>query len=127
MRQLDRVSRELLARAWAAGTGPGDGPLTIDLDSTVCETSGLKKEDALHGTYTHVRGYHPLLAVTAGTGDVQGREGRSSGAIALKADATSAPSIGRARSTASDTRALVLYHVEGGEEAFRRRQQKYAL
>ena len=30
-RQLDRVSRELLARAWAAGAGPGDGPLTIDL------------------------------------------------------------------------------------------------
>ena len=39
--QLDRVSRELLARAWAAGAGPGDGPLTIDLDSTGCETSPL--------------------------------------------------------------------------------------
>ena len=33
VRQLDRVSRELLARAWAAGAGPGDSPLTIDLDS----------------------------------------------------------------------------------------------
>ena len=41
VRQLDRVSRELLARAWAAGAGPGDDPLTIDLDSTVCETSPL--------------------------------------------------------------------------------------
>ena len=41
VRQLDRVSRELLARAWAAGAGPGDGPLTIDLDSTICETSPL--------------------------------------------------------------------------------------
>ena len=39
--QLDRVSRELLARAWATGAGPGDGPLTIDLDSTICETSPL--------------------------------------------------------------------------------------
>jgi hypothetical protein len=38
VRQLDRVSRELLGRAWAAGAGPGDGPLTIDLDSTICET-----------------------------------------------------------------------------------------
>ena len=28
VRQLDRVSRELLAQAWAAGAGPGDGPLT---------------------------------------------------------------------------------------------------
>ena len=41
VRQLDRVSRELLARAWQAGAGPGDGPLTIDLDSTICETSRL--------------------------------------------------------------------------------------
>ena len=48
VRQLDRVSRELLARAWAAGTGPGDGPLTIDLDSTICETYGLAKEGARH-------------------------------------------------------------------------------
>ena len=32
VRQLDRVSRQVLARAWAAGAGPGDSPLTIDLD-----------------------------------------------------------------------------------------------
>ena len=38
VRQLDRVSRELLARAWAGGAGPGDAPFTIDLDSTICET-----------------------------------------------------------------------------------------
>ena len=35
VRQLDRVSRELLSRVWAAGGGPGDGPLIIDLDSTI--------------------------------------------------------------------------------------------
>jgi hypothetical protein len=70
VRQLDRVSRELLRRAWAAGAGPGDGPLTIDLDSTVCETYGLHKEGATGFTYTHVRGYHPLLAIAAGTGHV---------------------------------------------------------
>ena len=29
VRQLDRVSRELLARAWSAGAGPGDAPFTI--------------------------------------------------------------------------------------------------
>ena len=29
-----------------------------------------KKEGAVHHGYTHVRGYHPLLAVAAGTGDV---------------------------------------------------------
>ena len=70
VRQLDRVSRELLARAWDAGAGPEDSPLTIDIDSTVCETYGLAKEGARHHNYTGQRGYHPLLAVAAGTGDV---------------------------------------------------------
>ena len=70
VRQLDRVSREVLARAWATGAGPGDDPLTIDLDSTVCETYGLSKEGAQRHNYAGQRGYHPLLAVAAGTGDV---------------------------------------------------------
>ena len=80
VRQLDRVSRELLSRAWAAGAGPGGAPLTIDLDSTTCETYGLVKEGARHHGYTGQRGYHPLLAVAAGTGDVlmsRLREGRA--------------------------------------------------
>ena len=86
VRQLDRVSRELLARAWQAGAGPGDGPLTIDLDSTICETYGLAKEGARHHGYTGKRGYHPLLAIAAGTGDVlmsrlrQGRANTARGA-----------------------------------------------
>ena len=69
-RQLDRVSRELMTRAWAAGAGPGGGPLTIDLDSTVCETYGLCKEGAQGHNYAGQRGYHPLLAIAADTGDV---------------------------------------------------------
>ena len=80
IRQLDRVSRQLLARAWAAGAGPGDAPFTIDLDSTICETYGLAKEGARHHGYTGQRGYHPLLATAAGTGDVlmaRLREGRA--------------------------------------------------
>ena len=61
VRQLDRVSRQLLARAWAAGAGPGDSPLTIDLDSTICETYGLAKEGARHHGYTGARGYSEFL------------------------------------------------------------------
>ena len=89
-RQLDRVSREALARAWAAGAGPrslnNHRPLTIDLDSTICETYGPTKEGARRHTYTGQRGYHPLLAVAAGTGDVlmarlrQGRANTARGA-----------------------------------------------
>ena len=74
------MSRQLLARAWAAGAGPGDAPFTIDLDSTVCETYGLAKEGARHHGYTGARGYHPLLAIAAGTGEVlmaRQREGRA--------------------------------------------------
>ena len=70
VRQLDRVSCELLARAWAAGAGPGGAPLTIDLDSTICETYGLAKEGARHHSYTGQQGYNPLLAIAPGTGDV---------------------------------------------------------
>ena len=86
VRQLDRVSREFLARAWSAGAGPGDDPLTIDLDSTVCETYGLAKEGAQRHNYAGQRSYHPLLAIAAGTGDVlmarlrQGRANTARGA-----------------------------------------------
>jgi hypothetical protein len=68
-RQLDRVSGELLTRAWAAGAGPGEGPVTIDVDSTICETFGLAKQGGVFG-HTKVRGYHPLIAAVAGTDDV---------------------------------------------------------
>ena len=71
VRQLDAVSRELLARLWAAGAGPTDltGPLTIDLDSTIVELHGRRKQGAAFG-YTKVRGYHPQLATCAQTGQV---------------------------------------------------------
>ena len=69
VRQLDRVSEIALARAWAAGAGPGAGPLVIDLDSTICEVHGYAKQGA-GVAYTRVRGYHPLLATRADTGEV---------------------------------------------------------
>jgi Transposase DDE domain group 1 len=69
VRQLDRLAEQLLTRAWAAGAGPDDGPMTIDLDSTVCEVHGYHKQGAAYG-YTHRLGYHPLLATRADTGEV---------------------------------------------------------
>ena len=69
-RQLDKVAAAVLARAWAAGAGPGDEPVTIDVDSSICETYGLDKQGGTRFTYNHVRGYHPLFAVMAGTADV---------------------------------------------------------
>jgi hypothetical protein len=71
VREFDAVTRELLARLWAAGAGPADpaGPLTFDLDSTICPVYGRGKQGAGFG-YTKVRGYHPQLATLAETGQV---------------------------------------------------------
>jgi hypothetical protein len=69
--QLEKVQDELLRRAWAAGAGPGADPVSIDVDSTICETYGLQKQGAKFG-YTKVRGYHPLVATLAGLDQVAG-------------------------------------------------------
>jgi hypothetical protein len=79
VRQLDRVAEMLIARAWSLGAGPGDEPMTIDIDSTICEVYGSQKEGASYG-YTKVLGYHPLLATRADTGEtlhVRFRKGSS--------------------------------------------------
>ena len=69
VRQLDHVFDVALARAWAVGAGPGDGPLVIDIDSFVGEVHGDEKDGAAYG-YTHVLGYHPIIATPADTGEV---------------------------------------------------------
>ncbi|MDP8932479.1 MAG: IS1380 family transposase [Actinomycetota bacterium] len=69
VRQLDRVTEAALTRAWAAGAGPGDRPMFIDVDSTVVEVHGHDKQGAAYG-YTRVLGYHPILATRADTGEV---------------------------------------------------------
>ena len=69
IRQLDRLTERLLTSAWAVGAGPGDGALVIDIDSTICEVHGYAKQGAAFG-YTRVRGYHPLVATRADTGEV---------------------------------------------------------
>jgi hypothetical protein len=70
VRMLDKVSRQVLARAWQAGLGPDlTSDLTVDFDSTICQVYGTAKQGARFG-YTKVRGYHPLLATLAGTGEV---------------------------------------------------------
>jgi hypothetical protein len=69
VRQLDRVLAESLRRAWLAGAGPGDQRLVVDVDSFVGEVFGYDKQGAGYG-YTHKRGYHPIIATRAGTGEV---------------------------------------------------------
>ena len=96
VRQLDAVSRELLARSWAAGAGPANptAALTIDLDSTIVQVYGRAKAGAAFG-YTRVRGYHPALATLAQTGEVLharlrgGSAGAARGAASFLAETVS--------------------------------------
>ena len=69
VRQLDRLLAEVLKRAWTAGAGPGDEQLRIDVDSFVGPVCGYQKQGASFG-YTGKRGYHPLIATRAGSGEV---------------------------------------------------------
>jgi DDE family transposase len=66
VRQLDALLGQALERAWKAGAGPGDGRLVIDVDSFVGEVCGRLKQGAAYG-YTHLLGYHPILATRADT------------------------------------------------------------
>ena len=47
----------------------GAARLVVDIDSTICEVYGKAKAGAAYG-YTKVLGYHPIVAVRAGTGEV---------------------------------------------------------
>lgn len=69
VRQLEAVIGRALERAWALGAGPGEAPVVIDIDSTICEVAGNAKHGAGYG-YTKVLGYHPILATRADTGEV---------------------------------------------------------
>ena len=69
VRQLDRVLGVALQHAWRAGAGPGDERLVVDVDSFVGEVCGYEKEGVGFG-YTKRRGYHPMLASRADTGEV---------------------------------------------------------
>jgi hypothetical protein len=66
VRQLDALLGRALEHAWAAGAGPGDGRLVIDVDSFVGEVCGRLKQGAAYG-YTRLLGYHPILATRADT------------------------------------------------------------
>jgi hypothetical protein len=69
VRQLDRLLAEALTRAWQTDAGPGTERLVVDVDSFVGEVFGHAKQGAAFG-YTRTRGYHPIVATRAETGEV---------------------------------------------------------
>ena len=81
MKRIEGTPDSGVARAGAVGAdlvgganGRHSGGPTVSCRCvqyiTICETYGLAKEGARHHSYTGQRGYHPLLAIAAGTGDV---------------------------------------------------------
>src|SRR5947208_8440467 len=69
VRQLDQLLAETLTRAWRAGAGPGTNRLVVDVDSFIGEVHGYNKQGAGFG-YTKQRGYHPLMASRADSGEI---------------------------------------------------------
>src|SRR3989442_7944216 len=67
VRQLDRVLGEAVTHAWRAGAGPGESRLVVDVDSFIGEVHGYEKDVGFG--YTKQRGYHPMLASRANTGE----------------------------------------------------------
>ena len=53
VRQLDKVTGEVLGRAWAAGAGPGDGPLVVDVDSNQGDQAQLFATWRYHALVTN--------------------------------------------------------------------------
>jgi Transposase DDE domain group 1 len=86
VRQLDRLLAETITRAWRAGAGPGEGRLVVDVDSFIGEVHGYQKQGVGFG-YTKQRGYHPLVASRADSGEVlhvrlrQGKANSSRGVV----------------------------------------------
>jgi len=69
VRQLEAVIGQALANAWDLGCGPGSKRLVVDIDSTICEVSGKKKQGTGFG-YTKKLGYHPMIAIRSDTGEI---------------------------------------------------------
>ena len=86
VRQLDQLLGETITRAWRAGAGPGKERLVVDVDSFIGEVHGYQKQGVGFG-YTKKRGYHPILASRADSGEVlhvrlrQGKANSSRGAV----------------------------------------------
>ena len=114
-RQLDYVAGQALRRAWQAGAGPGPWPLTIDVDSTHCQTYGLAKQGATGIDRHGERGYHPLLATVAGTGDVLGSRLREGVACSITVKLTKAVHKVIAQIPA-DAWTPIPYWLEGGAD-----------
>ena len=131
-RQLDAVGRQLLVRAAGLGALDLSGPQVVDVDATLVQTFGLAKSGARQVMRTGRRGYHPVVAVLAGGGDVihsrlrRGRTNDASGAPSFVAETLS-----RLREAGAEgpvlLRADTGFYLRGVVEACQRADVRFSI
>ena len=100
----------------------GDFPLLVDQPEDALHAPWI--EDYIVSALRRRRGDRQSIFATRSANVLVSADAEQ--IIALKADAAHSTVIDSGSLDHFETRDLVLYHVEGGEAPFRRRQQKYA-
>jgi hypothetical protein len=101
----------------------GDFPLLADQPEDALHAPWI--EDYIVSSLRRRRGTRQCLFATRSANMLVSTDAEQ--IIALKADAQHGMVDRTGALDRFDTRDLVLYHVEGGKEAFKRRQEKYGL
>ena len=101
----------------------GDFPLLVDQPEDALHAPSI--EEGIVSTLRSGRGARQCIFATRNANILVSADVEQ--IVALKADAKNGQVAGTGSLDRFDHRQLIIYHVEGGEEAFRRRQTMYAL
>ena len=101
----------------------GDFPLLVDQPEDALHAPSI--EEGIVSTLRSDRGSRQCIFATRNANILVSADVEQ--IIALQADANSGHVVGTGSLDQFDQRQLVIYHVEGGEEAFRRRRMMYTL
>ena len=101
----------------------GDTPLLVDQPEDALHAPSI--EEGIVKTLRKGRGDRQCIFATRNANILVSAD--SEQIIALQADANRGEVIASGSLDSFDHRQLIIYHVEGGEDAFRRRQTKYTL
>ena len=101
----------------------GDFPLLVDQPEDALHAPSI--EEGIVSTLRSGRGTRQCIFATRNANILVSADVEQ--IVALKADAKNGQVAGTGSLDRFDHRQLIIYHVEGGEEAFRRRQTMYAL
>ena len=101
----------------------GDFPLLVDQPEDALHAPSI--EEGIVSTLRSGRGARQCIFATRNANILVSADAEQ--IIALKADAVNGQVVGTGSLDRFDHRQLIIYHVEGGEEAFRRRKRMYTL